>query len=79
MDPDEADGNSYKVKKDEWLDYVQQDVLCTAFSFGRYCKAMQEITGISMKDSLSAPRLGWKYFNSLRTEEDQPIYTFNDK
>ena len=23
--------------------------------------------------------LGWKFFNSLRTEEDEPIYTYNDK
>ena len=43
--------------------------------------AMEEITGFSMKDSLSAPGLGWKYFNSSRTEaeEDEPIYTQNDK
>ena len=32
-----------------------------------------------MKDFLSASGLGWKYFNSLRTEEDEPIYTYNDK
>ena len=30
-----------------------------------------------MKDSLSLP--GWKYFKSLRTEEDEPVYTYNDK
>ena len=23
--------------------------------------------------------LGWKNFNSLRTQEDEPIYTYNDK
>ena len=40
---------------------------------------MEEITGFSMKDSLSAPRFGWRYFNSLRSEEDEPIYTYNDK
>ena len=38
-------------------------------------KAMEEITRFSMKDCLSLPGLGWKYFNSLRTEEDEPIYT----
>ena len=32
-----------------------------------------------MKDCLSAPGLGWKYFNSMRDENDQPIYTYNDK
>ena len=30
---------------------------------------MEEITGFSMKDCLSLPGLGWKYFYSLRTEE----------
>ena len=32
-----------------------------------------------MKDCLSLPGLGWKNFNSLRTDEDEPIYTYNDK
>ena len=40
---------------------------------------MAETTGFSMKDCLSPPGLGLKYFNSLRTEEDEPIYTYNDK
>ena len=40
---------------------------------------MEEITGFSIKDCLSFPGLGLKYFNSLRTEEDEPIYTYNDK
>ena len=40
---------------------------------------MEDITGFSMKDCLSLPCLGWKYFNSLRTEEDEPIHTYNDK
>ena len=40
---------------------------------------MEEITGFEMKDCLALPGLGWKYFNSLRTEEDEPIYTYNDK
>ena len=30
MDLDEIDGSNYKDKKDEWLPYVKQDVLCTA-------------------------------------------------
>ena len=59
-----------KDKKDEWLDYVKQDVLCTAFSNARYCKAMGEINGFSMNDCLSAPGFGWKYSNSMRDEND---------
>ena len=73
MDHDEVDYNNYKDKKDEWLPYVKNDVLCTAFSYGRYCKATEEITGFSMKDCLSTPGLGWKYLNSLRDENDEPI------
>ena len=79
MNDDDIDGDNYKDKKDIWLPYVKNDVLCTAYSYARYIKAMEEITGFSMKDCLSVPGLGWKYFNSLRTEEDEPIYTYNDK
>ena len=79
MNHDDVYGNNYKDKIDEWLSYVKNDVLCTAFSYARYIKAMQEITGFSMKDCLPLPGLGLKYFNSLRTEQDEPIYTYNDK
>ena len=60
MNQDKFDGNNYKDKKDEMFDYVEQVVLCTAFSNARYCEAMEEITGFSMKDSLSAPGSRWK-------------------
>ena len=40
---------------------------------------MEEITGFSMKDCLSAPGLGWKYFKSMRDENDEPIYTYNNE
>ena len=78
MNHDDIDGDNYKDKKDVWLPYVKNDVLCTAYSYARYIKAMEEITGFSMKDCLSLPGLGWKFFNSLRTEEDEPIYTYRD-
>ena len=79
MNHDEIDANNYKDEKDIWLPYVKNDVLCTGYCYARYSKAMGEITGFSMKDFLSLPGLGWKYFNSLRTEEDEPMYTYNDK
>ena len=80
MDHNEVYPDTWKDKKSEWLPYVKNDyVLCTAFSYARYIKAMEEIMGFSMKDCLSLPELGWKKFNSLRTEEDEPIYTYNDK
>ena len=79
MNHDDIDGDIYEDQKDIWLPCVKNDVLCTAYSYARYIKSMEEITGLSMKDCLSLPVLGWKYFNSLRTEEDEPIYTYNDK
>ena len=79
MSHDEIDGKNYKDKIKEWLPYVKNDVLCTAFSYARYIKAMEERKGFSVKDCLSLPGLGLKYFNSLRTEEEEPIYTYNDK
>ena len=79
MNHDEIACNNYKDKKSEWFDYVKNDVLCTAFSYACYCKAMQEIIGFSMKDCLSAPGLGWKNSNSMRDENDEPIYTYNDE
>ena len=68
-----------KIKINESLPYVKNDVLCTAFSYARYIKALEEKTGFSMKDCLSLPGLGWKYFNSLGSGEDEPIYTYHDK
>ena len=79
MNQDDVNGDNYKNKINELLPYVKNDVLYTAFNHARYCKAMEDITGVSMKDCLSLPGLGWKYFNSLRTEEDEPIYTYDDK
>ena len=79
MNHDEVYSDTWKDKKDEWLDYVKNCILCTAFSYARYIKTMEEITGFSMKGCLFLPGLGWKYFNTLRTEEDEPIYTYNGK
>ena len=79
MDHDEIDGKIYKDKIDKWLPYVKNDVLGTAFSCRRYIKAMEQITGFSMKGCLSLHGLGLNYFDSVRTEEDEPISTYNDK
>ena len=78
MDHDEVDYDKYKDKEDEWLPYVKNDVFCTGFSYARYCKAIEEITGFSTKDCLSAPGLGWTYFKSMRDENDELNYTCND-
>ena len=60
MNQDEVDGNIYKDKQSEWLPYVKQDVLRTAFSYARCSKTTEDITGFSMKDCLSLLGLEWK-------------------
>ena len=55
MDHDEVDGNNYRDKINEWLLYVKNDVFCTVFGYARFCKAMQELTGLSIKYCLSVP------------------------
>ena len=54
MNHEDNDYNNYKDEKVEWLDYVKQDVLCTAPSYARYTEAMEKITGLSMKNFVSA-------------------------
>ena len=40
---------------------------------------MEELTGYWMKNSLTLPALANKLFNSLREENDEAIYTYNDE
>ena len=40
---------------------------------------MEELTGFGMKNNSTLPSLANKYFNSLRDENDKPIYTYNDE
>ena len=39
---------------------------------------MEDLTEFGMKNSLTLPSLANKYFNSLRDENDEPIYTYTD-
>ena len=78
MNHDEINENNWKDKRNEWLPYVKNDVLCTAVSNAGYNKTLEEITGIGRKYCLSLPGLRWKHFISLRTEKDEPINTYND-
>ena len=75
MNHDEVYSDTWRDQKDEWVDYIKNDIICSAFSYARYSKAMEEITGFGMKDCLSFPGLGWKHFNSLRSDENEPTYT----
>ena len=39
---------------------------------------MEEVTDFGMNNSSTVPSLANKYFNSLRDEDDEPIYTYTD-
>ena len=39
---------------------------------------MEELTNFGMKNSLTLPSLANKYFNSLRDENDEPMFTYTD-
>ena len=54
-------------------------MLSTAFSYAKYSKRMEELTGFGMKNSLTLQSLANKYFISIRDENDEPIYTYNDE
>ena len=40
---------------------------------------MEEKIGFGMKNTLTLPNLADKFFNSLRDENDEPIYSYNDE
>ena len=79
LEHDEIFEDNWEEKENEWLPYLKNDVLSTAFSYARYSKGMEELTGFGMENSLTLPSLANKYFNSLREENDEPIYTYNDE
>ena len=39
---------------------------------------VEELTGFGMKNSITLARLGKKYFNILRDENEEPIYSYTD-
>ena len=78
LEHDETHEDTYEAKENEWLPYVKNDVLSTAFCYARYTMGMEELTEFGMKNSLTLPSLANKYFNSLRDEDDEPIYTYTD-
>ena len=49
------------------------------FLHAKYTINVRKITGFGRNDCLSHPSLGWKNFNSLRLEENEPLYTDRDK
>ena len=79
LEHDEIFEDNWEEKENEWLPYLKNDVLSTAFSYARYSKGMEELTGFGMKNSSNLPALANKYFYSLREENGEAIYTYNDE
>ena len=79
MDHDEIFDDTWEDKENEWLPYLKNNVLSTAFSCARYGKGMEDLVGFGMKNSLTSPSLANKYFNSLRDENNAPIFPYNDE
>ena len=67
----EAGGN-------EWLPYVKNDVLSTAFCYAWYTMGMEELTGFDVKNSFTLAILSNKSFKSLRDESEDYIYAYTD-
>ena len=78
LEHDEIYEDTWEARENEWIPYVKNDVLSTAFCYARYTIGMEELTEFGMKNSLTLPSLANKYFNSLRDENDEPIYTYTD-
>ena len=63
----ETHEDTWEERENEWLPYVKNDVLSTAFCYARYTMGMEELTGFGMKNKLT-----------LRDENDEPIFTHTD-
>ena len=71
--------DTWEARRNEWLPYVKNDVISTAFCYARNTISMEELPLFGKKNSLTLPSLSNKYFNSLRDENDgEPIYTYTD-
>ena len=79
LEHDEFSEDNWEEKENELLPYLKNDISSTVFSYARYSKGMEELTGFGMENSLTLPSLANKYFNSLRDENNETIYTYNDE
>ena len=75
---DELYEDTWEARENEWLSYVKKDVLSPVFCYARCILGMEDITGFSMKNSITLPSLENKYFKKLWEENDEPIHTHTD-
>ena len=72
MENDEIYEDTWEGRQNEWLPYVENAVLSSAFSYARNTIGREELTSCGLKNSLTLPSLANKYFNGLRDENDEP-------
>ena len=53
MEHDEISEDTWETKENEWLPYVKNDVLSTAFRYARYTMGMEDITNFGKKNGLT--------------------------
>ena len=78
IDHYEINEDSWEDEEHEWISYLKNDVFSTAFSYARYAKGMEKLTWFGRKNSFTLPSLAKRFFDSLRDENDEPIYSYND-
>ena len=57
LEHDEIYEGTWEAREHEWLPFVKNDVLSTAFCYARYTLGMEEITNFGMKNFLTLPSL----------------------
>ena len=77
MDHHDIYQDTWENEENEWLPYLKNHVLSTAFSYAHNAERMEVLTSFGMKNSLTLPTLASKYFTSLRDEKDEPISPYN--
>ena len=60
LEREEVYEDTWESKENEWLPYVKNDVLSTAFCYARYTMGMEQLAGFGMKNSLTLPSLANK-------------------
>ena len=78
LEHDEIYKDTWEEEEIEWLPYVKNDVLSTAFCYARDTMGMEKLTGFGMKNSLASLSLADKNFKSLRDENDEPIFFYTN-
>ena len=78
MEHDEIYEDTWEEKENEWLPFVKNDVLSTAFCYARYTMGIEKLTNFGLENSLTLPSLANNFLNSLRDKNDEPIFTYTD-